>query len=478
MIRLINGRGQLGEVLKKGVQEETNLEIIIYHTWNFLDKSEETQKECYERFKKFVDEHSEETIIFISTYSQTYNPYNFYKKIAEDYLSENTKNGRSIRLPTLIGKGVCEDFREEKINPWGEMEIMTIENAAKIILDFAKSNSRERIFRAKGIIVPATMVKELILFGQKDIKEMQDYTQLTEHQRRFNPSTKLAMHEEFARYLKGKFVMPINIEISPVGHCNANCPWCFYVNTKNNEILQKEIVYKLIEEISGKVKAISWTGGGEPTLHPAFASFVEKTSEAGINQGLFTNALVKPSYDPAKFEWIRVSKTNKEWNIENLRILRQCKTLGMCINYEGDEEEIKEALRIGKLVGVDYLQVRPALKLNGNKVSVKIPSIQDELLSVTEYKFRESSTNKTYDKCEGYHFVPFIWQDGNVDVCGYIKDREGGNLGNLYKESFESIMRRAPQHIDVTKNCQICCKNHEINKAIYEARRIENIEFV
>ena len=44
MIKLINGRGQLGSFLKQLENISIDKEIYIYHTWNIEDKSKNTQK--------------------------------------------------------------------------------------------------------------------------------------------------------------------------------------------------------------------------------------------------------------------------------------------------------------------------------------------------------------------------------------------------------------------------------------------------
>ena len=80
MIHLIGGRGQLGSKIKflidsKNVQFDD--EIFIYHTWQVIDKSEDIQKLEYDKFVNFVDNHIDEKIVFISTYSQKDNFYNF-----------------------------------------------------------------------------------------------------------------------------------------------------------------------------------------------------------------------------------------------------------------------------------------------------------------------------------------------------------------------------------------------------------------
>lgn len=166
MIKLINGRGQLGSELAELIKNiSCDKNIVIYHTWNFLDKSEKTQRGCYESFVDFVDKNPQPKIVFTSTYSQTDNPYNHYKQLSEAYLIIK-QNGYSVRLPTLIGKGICMYFRDDDVEAFGEMELMTVKDAASKVLEFALSNSRLRNFRVYGEKVSAKLAKELITFGK------------------------------------------------------------------------------------------------------------------------------------------------------------------------------------------------------------------------------------------------------------------------------------------------------------------------
>jgi len=172
MIKLINGRGQLGQELNKIILHRSFDEnITIYHTWNVLDKSEEIQKECFKKFKEFVDNHLLEKIIFISTYSQTDNPYNYYKQLAESYLINHCEQGKIIRLPVLIGKGICDKFRNNEVEAFGEMELISLEDAVESILNLAVSSSKIKSFRVYGTIIPAKLVKNLITFGKNGVPE-------------------------------------------------------------------------------------------------------------------------------------------------------------------------------------------------------------------------------------------------------------------------------------------------------------------
>lgn len=301
---------------------------------------------------------------------------------------------------------------------------------------------------------------------------------------RFNPQLKLASDERFHKFLRGEKVYPINIEVSPSHTCQAKCPWCFYAGThikKSIGMMDKTILTTLIKDLAALgVKALTWTGGGEPTLHPDFPEMVKLTHSLGMKQGLFTNALAKPEYDPLLFEWIRVSNTDKEWPVKHLEYLRgETKVLGMAYNYAGNDEEVEESVKVGKEVKVDYVQIRQALNLRGLVTNRPPPDLKDPIMFITYYKFDDSSNPHGYTKCYGYNFVPFVWYNGNVDVCGYMnKCGAPYTLGNLHQKPFKQIFDEAPRHVPVVGMCQVACKNHEINKMINQSLELKDKEFV
>ena len=290
---------------------------------------------------------------------------------------------------------------------------------------------------------------------------------------------KLCVHDKLPRFLNGESIYPINIEISPVGFCNANCSWCFYKGNYDKDILDFDVLAEFLRECSYRgVKAISWTGGGEPTLHPKFSELVDVAHSFGLKQGMFTNALNPITYDPTKFDWIRISKTDKPFDKENLAVLRSCKSIGLSVNYLSDDEVVVESLIVADEVGVDYVQCRPTLKTRGCKTSYDMPKIKHPKLIITEYKFNESSQDRQYDKCFGYHFVPFIWHSGDYSVCGYHKGNPNFTIGNIYTDSLFQIVGRLSECVGVIDTCQTCCKNHEINKLINDLKQIDDPCFV
>ena len=159
-MKLIDGKGQLGERLKNTV----DLDVIVYHTWNFLDKSEKTQLKEYMKFLKFISR-APKNVLFISTLSNSNNPYVRYKRQAEEdvlLMPDSTV----IRFPNLIGKGICQRLRDDEAKPYGKIELMTLDDAASKIIDVATEKKRERIYDFHGEEVSAELVYNLIRFGK------------------------------------------------------------------------------------------------------------------------------------------------------------------------------------------------------------------------------------------------------------------------------------------------------------------------
>tara|TARA_R100000808_G_C2145565_1_gene153401 strand:+ start:1177 stop:1674 length:498 start_codon:yes stop_codon:yes gene_type:complete len=163
MIRLINGRGQLGSVLSEKISTlETEEEIYIYHTWNIDDKKREIQHNEYKKFIDFVNTYYNKKIIFISTSSQKDNWYNHYKHLSESYLLSYNPRGIVVRLPTLIGKGIFMKLKKNEVKPVGNFTLLTIESAAEIIVEKLFDTSIIRSFHIEGERISAEVVRELV----------------------------------------------------------------------------------------------------------------------------------------------------------------------------------------------------------------------------------------------------------------------------------------------------------------------------
>ncbi|NTW13941.1 MAG: hypothetical protein HGA31_02830 [Candidatus Moranbacteria bacterium] len=170
--------------------------------------------------------------------------------------------------------------------------------------------------------------------------------------------------------------------------------------------------------------------------------------------------------------------------MENLKRLRACRTLGLCINYssEKDDETVREGIALAEeLDGLKkdpnhstYLQIRPEMDILGRKHECTLPDIDHPLIEITE----KDASDRGYDECEAYHFTPFIWQDGKIDICAYHGGESDFNLGDLHAATFKEIMDAAPKSVRVTDNCQACCKLNEMNRLIQRKKNVEDMYFL
>lgn len=294
----------------------------------------------------------------------------------------------------------------------------------------------------------------------------------------FKPQEKLLLHfDRINDWLNGKNVAPINVEISPSNKCNLHCSYCFYKNTHDTTIIDFDKLKDALSDMKKiGVKAISWTGGGEPTLHPQFNELVKYANSLGLKQGLFTNGTNDIKY-PEVFEWIRVSVSDNKLFGDYIQNWSKSTIVGVCTNVTMENWKDLESLRKeAEEKNANYFQIRPALSLPG-KTQTKLPenNIFDIVkqnakipVSLTDYKWEDYCKPKPYDKCYGHVFCPFIDTNGDVLSCAYHLKNSEYIFGNIYEKSFSEIWEeRNSQKIKISPNCQTCCKNSEINELLY-----------
>lgn len=304
----------------------------------------------------------------------------------------------------------------------------------------------------------------------------------------FSPKDKLLHHlDALARFEKGDIdAPPVNVEIAPTNFCNAKCDWCFYVSGEykqkhTKEWLDKAVLEQTLREFAEMgIKAVTWTGGGDPSIYPGIDRMIDVAYELGLHQGMFTNGYRKINH-PEKLDWIRLTVTERFTVPDTAAEYAHATKTGVNFNLTNDNEKHLEAMvRQARAAGVAYFQVRPAL--------ADRPELQERVnwplwlldyqtdafkVVLTPYKFEDYAQPHGYPICHGHRLVPFVWHDGRVDVCAYhFKTPELYSFGNLYQETFRQIWHGERRRellevgIPVIPQCQHCCKNHEVNKVM------------
>ena len=170
MIRLSNGRGQLGEKLNERFSNfPIEEDIIIYHTWkvpylynSLLGEEEQIQIHEYEKLTQCSQNNPNSKIIFISTNSNRSTFYTYYKELSEAYLLLNHKNCVILKFPFFIGKGIIQKIKNKEIEPYGITEVITLNKVVDTIEEYIVYNDLKRVFTIPGEKIEAKTISEIL----------------------------------------------------------------------------------------------------------------------------------------------------------------------------------------------------------------------------------------------------------------------------------------------------------------------------
>lgn len=327
----------------------------------------------------------------------------------------------------------------------------------------------------------------------------------------FNPQEKILCHlEKIDDYFNNKNPDPITIEIDPSNSCNHSCPFCIsghlhlqkYKNSEffNRTILDETIFKKLISDlVKTDIKAINWTGGGEPTLNPYLGeaiSFIKDNSN--IEMGMFSNGTLFEKFNLfdvicRSLSWIRISiDSGSEDAYDQLRLTNKNNNFKVVINNikkliehkkktkskiiigagfvvtEKNYVEILDFAKLFKEIDVDYCQFKPeiiqiersvqhskdlkgVMQISPDFWLNKVTSLLDEAKTILNEKFECNSYKiedlivdvknygRNYKECIGSQFQPCIGADGHVYVCTNHRGHKLYSYGSIYEKSFREI---------------------------------------
>lgn len=319
----------------------------------------------------------------------------------------------------------------------------------------------------------------------------------------FAPKDKLLYQlDRLAEFNEGNDIAsPSLIEVSPTNSCNAKCPWCFYVSSDykqkhSREELNPYQLHGLLDDLERmRIPAVTWTGGGDPSMFTMIDYAIDEVHRKGIKQGLFTNGY-KPISKPEKLAWIRITVTERFTLTRHVAAYAAATKVGVNFNLTPDNEHhLHRMAEAARDLGCRYFQVRPALADRWDlQTAVEVPLWLRKLetdtfkIVLTPYKFEDHARPHGYPKCYGHQFVPFVWHNGDVSTCAYHFGKPEYTFGNLSHNSFRQIwlskqrLEMVSRGIDVIPECQHCCKNHEINKVLASMRgeyeRPDDVEFL
>ena len=355
----------------------------------------------------------------------------------------------------------------------------------------------------------------------------------------FNPQAKvLANVENAIEFVESQNTSPVLIEVDPSNACNHACSFCLssYIHfdkykgteTFSRALMPRDMLMELCEDfVKMKVKAVNWTGGGEPTLNKHLKEAIQYCGEHGIKMGMFTNGTLFEKNDLYEtlvdnMTWVRISidagtektyndvripKGGADWN----SMLFNVKKLIEVNNSKGNKidigagfvmspdtyHEIVDFANVFKDLDITYCQYKPEIVIREDggvqreldfwkgKVEPLLDEAKDILgdkFQSNAYKFEDlvndrENFGREYKKCLGSQISPCIGADGHVYVCTNHRGWKQYSYGCLYDgKRFEDIWndlverQRVMYQIEEKEcfsNCTKLCKPHESNKMMW-----------
>lgn len=106
----------------------------------------------------------------------------------------------------------------------------------------------------------------------------------------FAQSKGLRWRGQFDAILRGDLLPPVGAALDLTDSCNLKCRWCNSRSYRSPAMLSKDAAVDGLMTLARMgVKSVCFAGGGEPLLHPDFATLVVMAKELGMEVGISTN---------------------------------------------------------------------------------------------------------------------------------------------------------------------------------------------
>lgn len=319
-----------------------------------------------------------------------------------------------------------------------------------------------------------------------------------------------------------KIMPPIHIRLKPTNVCAHNCWYCAYKADnlqlgkdmdKKNYIPKEKMMEIMDDIIEMGVKAVTFSGGGDPFYYPYLLDTVKKLVGSPVKFASLTNGAMLKGELAELFAhhgtWLRISIDGwdaksyadyrgvplKEFdkvmtNLENFQKLNGNCYLG--VSYIVDNKNYKyvyDSIKRFNSLGVDSVKVSPCIVSNDGKENneyhkplfdavkeqtarAKSDFHSKEFEIFDSYHELDEKFTKPYDWCPYLQILTVIGADCKVYSCqdkAYNLD-EGliGDFANIRFKDFWMNNKQKFFDIDPTKLCNHHCVANNRNKIVLE----------
>jgi MoaA/NifB/PqqE/SkfB family radical SAM enzyme len=311
---------------------------------------------------------------------------------------------------------------------------------------------------------------------------------------------------------KGIISSPIYIRIKPTNKCNHSCFYCSYKpgvknilseNINLNDSIPLEKMDEILSDLKDMdVKAVTYSGGGEPLIYPHITKALVDTLDYGIDLSIITNGQNLKGVNAellSRAKWVRISldsassstfkkirHVKKSFfyellnNIEKFSNMKNSNCefgINFVVNHL-NAEEVFDSAKLYRDLGVNHIKFTPRW-IEGDWLGYHSPFMKSVLHQIetarSELETSNFSVYDTYDndlnmtgvkerkykKCYIMQITPVIAADSNVYFCHDKTYTNKGLLGSIKDKSFKQLwFSEESKKIFNGMDPSIWCKHH------------------
>ena len=350
----------------------------------------------------------------------------------------------------------------------------------------------------------------------------------------------VAFPEKLKSFAEGKITAPIYVRVKPINLCDHSCFFCAYStgfrkgdrenhiqsgmheDMHERDVMPTEKMMEILEDFRDiGVKAVTYSGGGEPLLHRDIVEIMRRTLDYGIDLSIITNGqmLVKRRADVLSHaKWVRVSidytnaeqmsasrnvpEKNFQMILDNLAGFARIKdkSCDLAVNYIVHRDNYKGIARFAKVLkgcGVENVRFSPMWIPDfvayhspisdavNDELALAADLVDDSFSMNTTYKIDASahSPHRAYHRCFFMQTVPVIGADQVVYACHNKAYDNSGAIGSIKNQRFRNLWfsdeaKEVFDGLDAEKRCRHQCANDHKNILIHQMLDASTDNFV
>lgn len=323
--------------------------------------------------------------------------------------------------------------------------------------------------------------------------------------------------EKVQSFKDKKITPPIYVRVKPTNRCNMDCWWCIYsdINRKKGEgehahlstpmhsdmnesdSIPIDKMHEILEDFNDMgVKAVTYSGGGEPLFYKHIVEVMKKTLDYGIDLSIITNGELLSGERAdvlAGAKWVRVSmdytsqeemvrfrrvgKGSYERVITNLANFSAIKdsNCDLAVNYivhrdncdglVAFAEEMKECgvenVRFSPMWTPDLQDYHEPIVRRVNEQLQEISGLIDGGFTVNStYIIGDHADVRNYSRCYYAEIVPVVGADQNIYTCHNKAYDHTGCIGSIKARSFKDVWLSSQEFFGKF-DPRVRCSNHQ-----------------